>query len=109
MPSPESPAKRMMTRSSCWTCLVTEQDLLDAQHRARGRLPRPRHYVCLPPWYVPDHICIPVFRALWELVMHVASCSVPCDIPRTRNPRPVTQDVSPSAEVHLAGLLSRRT
>src|SRR6266851_2490178 len=23
MPSPESPAKRMMTRSSCWTCLVT--------------------------------------------------------------------------------------
>src|ERR1700685_66279 len=23
MPSPESPANRMMTRSRCWTCLVT--------------------------------------------------------------------------------------
>jgi hypothetical protein len=30
MPSPESPAKRMMTRSSCWTCLVTVESLLDA-------------------------------------------------------------------------------
>ena len=39
MPSPESPAKRMMTRSSCWTCLVTEEDLLDAQHPSWGRRP----------------------------------------------------------------------
>src|SRR5215469_7414695 len=34
MPSPESPANLMMTRSSCWTCLVTAECLLCA--------PRPR-------------------------------------------------------------------
>jgi len=35
MPSPESPAKRMITWSSSWTCLVTAQSLL----RTPGRRP----------------------------------------------------------------------
>src|SRR5882757_1487138 len=54
MPSPESPAKRMMTRSSCWTCLVTEDDLLDTQRPAPGEVSVAAHYLGLPTWYVWD-------------------------------------------------------
>ena len=41
MPSPESPAKRMMTRSSCLTCLVTSRALLDLAHQWPATSVRP--------------------------------------------------------------------
>src|SRR3954471_22906173 len=66
MPSPESPAKRMMTRSSCWTCLVTEEDLLDAQHPPRGRYPGPECYLGLPSCYVRDQMPVAVGVVLMQ-------------------------------------------
>ncbi len=44
MPSPESPANRIATRSRCWICLATYVDLLNDRRSARG-IPTVRPWV----------------------------------------------------------------